>query len=45
MLGLTITRKKGESVVIDNEIVITVVEIRSDKVRFGVVKGSAGFEA
>jgi carbon storage regulator len=32
-----LTRKKNESVVIDGEISITVVEIREDKVRLGIV--------
>ena len=34
---LVLSRKKNESIVIDNEIVITVVEIRGDKVRLGIV--------
>lgn len=32
---LILSRKKNESVVIDGEIVITVVEVRGDKVRLG----------
>lgn len=34
---LVLSRKKNESIVINNDIVITVVEIRSDKVRLGIV--------
>jgi carbon storage regulator len=30
----TIPRKTGESVVIDDDIILTVIEIRGDKVRF-----------
>jgi carbon storage regulator len=33
---LVLSRKKNESIVIDNHIVITVVEIRGDKVRLGI---------
>ncbi len=33
---LVISRKKGESLVIDDNITIVVVEIRGDKVRLGV---------
>ena len=33
---LVLSRKKNESVVIDERIVITVVEIRGDKVRLGI---------
>lgn len=33
---LVLSRKKNESIVIDGEIVVTVVEIRGDKVRLGV---------
>ncbi len=33
---LVLSRKKNESVVIDDKIVITVVEIRGDKVRLGI---------
>ncbi|QDT63011.1 carbon storage regulator CsrA [Calycomorphotria hydatis] len=33
---LVLSRKKNESVVIDDRIVITVVEIRGDKVRLGI---------
>lgn len=32
---LVLSRKKNESVVIDNHIVVTVIEIRGDKVRLG----------
>ena len=31
-----IQRKKSESVVIDDDIVLTVIEVRGDKVRLGV---------
>jgi len=34
---LVVTRKKNEALVINNDIVLTVVEIRGDKVRLGVV--------
>ena len=34
---LVLSRKKNESIVINNDIVIAVVEIRGDKVRLGVV--------
>jgi len=33
---LVIPRKKGEGIVIGDEIIVTVVEIREDKVRLGV---------
>jgi carbon storage regulator len=33
---LVLSRKKNESIVIDDHIVITVVEIRGDKVRLGI---------
>lgn len=33
---LVLSRKRDESIVIDNEIVITVVEIRGDKVRLAI---------
>lgn len=33
---LVLSRKKNESIVINNEITIVVVEIRGDKVRFGI---------
>ena len=33
---LVLSRKKNESIVIDDNIVITVVEIRGDKVRLGI---------
>ena len=33
---LVLSRKKNESIVIDNNIVVTVVEIRGDKVRLGI---------
>ena len=34
---LVLSRKKNESIVINNDIVMTVVEIRGDKVRLGIV--------
>ena len=34
---LVLSRKKNESIIINNDIVITVVEIRGDKVRLGIV--------
>ncbi|MCE9532637.1 MAG: carbon storage regulator CsrA [Planctomycetes bacterium] len=34
---LVLSRKKNESIVINNDITITVVEIRGDKVRLGIV--------
>ena len=34
---LVMTRKKNESLVINNDIVVTVVEIREDKARLGIV--------
>lgn len=33
---LVLSRKKNESIVIDNDIKVVVVEIRGDKVRLGV---------
>lgn len=33
---LVLSRKKNESIIIDDRIVITVVEIRGDKVRLGI---------
>ena len=36
MIMLVLSRKKDESIVIDGKIVITVVEIRGDKVRLGI---------
>jgi carbon storage regulator len=33
---LVLSRKKDESIIIDDNIVITVVEIRGDKVRLGI---------
>ena len=33
---LVLSRKKNESIIINNDIVITVVEIRGDKVRLGI---------
>src|SRR5712671_7966964 len=34
---LVLSRRKNESIVINNDITITVVEIRGDKVRLGIV--------
>ena len=34
---LVLTRKEGESIVIGDNIVVTVVEIRGGKVRLGIV--------
>ncbi len=34
---LVLSRKKNERIVINNDITITVVEIRPDKVRLGIV--------
>ena len=33
---IVLSRKKGESIVIDKDISITVIEIRGDKVRLGI---------
>lgn len=33
---LVLSRKKNESIVIDDKIVITVVEVRGEKVRLGI---------
>lgn len=33
---LVLSRKKNESIVINNDIVVVVVEVRGDKVRLGV---------
>ena len=33
---LVLSRKKNESIIVDDKIVITVVEIRGDKVRLGI---------
>lgn len=33
---LVLSRKKNESIVIDDDVIITVVEIRGDKVRLGI---------
>ncbi len=33
---LVLSRKKNESIVIDDNIVVTVVEVRGDKVRLGI---------
>ena len=34
---LVLSRKKNESIVINNNITVTVVEVRGDKVRLGIV--------
>lgn len=34
---LVLSRKKNESLVINNDVTVTVVEIRGDKVRLGIV--------
>jgi carbon storage regulator len=34
---LVMSRKKNESLVINNDVIVTVVEIRGDKVRLGIV--------
>ena len=34
---LVLSRKKGESLMIDNDIEITVIDVRGDKVRLGIV--------
>ena len=34
---LVLSRKKNESIVINNDVVITVIEVRGDKVRLGIV--------
>ena len=33
---LVLSRKKGESIIIDENIVVTLVEVRGDKVRLGI---------
>jgi carbon storage regulator len=33
---LVLSRKKNESIVIDSNIIVTVVEVRGDKVRIGI---------
>lgn len=37
---LVLSRKKNEAIVIDDEIVVTVIEIRGDKVRLGIKAAS-----
>lgn len=34
---LVLSRKKNENIVINNDVTVTVVEIRGDKVRIGIV--------
>ncbi len=34
---LVLSRKKNESIVINNDVTVTVIEIRGDKVRLGIV--------
>jgi carbon storage regulator len=33
---IVIPRKQGESVVIDDDVILTVIEVRGDKVRLGI---------
>jgi carbon storage regulator len=33
---LVLSRKKGERIVVNNDIILTVVEVRGDKVRVGI---------
>ncbi len=33
---LIVTRKRGESIVIDDDVKVTVVDVRGDKVRLGI---------
>lgn len=33
---LVLSRKKNESIVIDDDVIVTIVEIRGDKVRLGI---------
>ncbi len=33
---LVLSRKKNESIVIDDNVIITIVEVRGDKVRLGI---------
>ena len=33
---IVISRKKGESVVISDDVILTVIEVREDKVRLGI---------
>jgi carbon storage regulator len=33
---IVIPRKKGESIVLGDDIILTVIEVRGDKVRFGI---------
>ena len=33
---LVLSRKRGESIIIDNDVAVTVVEMRGDKVRLGI---------
>ena len=33
---LVLSRKKNESIVIDGKIIVTIVEVRGDKVRLGI---------
>lgn len=33
---LVLSRKKNESIVIDDNVVVTVIEVRGDKVRLGI---------
>jgi carbon storage regulator len=38
---LVLSRKKNESIVINNDVVVTVIEIRGDKVRLGIMADPA----
>ena len=33
---LVLSRKKGESIIIDDDIVVSIIEVRGDRVRIGV---------
>lgn len=36
VIMLVLSRKRGESIVIDGQVIVTVIEVRGDKVRLGV---------
>ena len=42
---LALTRKKGESLVINNDIEITILEIRGDQIKLGVSAPQGGLYA